>query len=91
MCETCVQLGRGILPAVSGQFVSHGLRTFAYEGSLNIMKAVTGGAAELQVICLHACGPLISSGAWMHAPSLSFSEHRLWIYYLSICSASEEF
>ncbi|KAK9907446.1 hypothetical protein WJX75_003901 [Coccomyxa subellipsoidea] len=42
-------LYRGILPAVSGQFVSHGLRTFAYEGSLNIMKAVTGGAAELQM------------------------------------------
>ncbi|EIE27152.1 mitochondrial carrier [Coccomyxa subellipsoidea C-169] len=41
--------GLGILPAVSGQFVSHGLRTFAYEGSLNIMKAVTGGAAELQM------------------------------------------
>ncbi|BDA50895.1 probable S-adenosylmethionine mitochondrial carrier protein at C-terminar half [Coccomyxa sp. Obi] len=42
-------LYRGILPAVSGQFVSHGLRTFAYEGSLNVMKAVSGGAAELQM------------------------------------------
>ncbi len=48
---------RGILPAVSGQFVSHGLRTFAYEGSLNIMKAVTGGAAELQVRCLALSHP----------------------------------
>ena len=41
---------RGVLPAVSGQFVSHGLRTFAYEGSLVILKAITGGAAELQVL-----------------------------------------
>lgn len=50
---------RGILPAVSGQFVSHGLRTFAYEGSLNIMKAVSGGAAELQVGRVHASSTLV--------------------------------
>lgn len=30
--------------------MSHGLRTFAYEGSLTILKAITGGAAELQVL-----------------------------------------
>lgn len=47
--EFVICTNRGILPAVSGQFVSHGLRTFAYEGSLNVMKALTGGAAELQV------------------------------------------
>lgn len=40
---------RGVLPAVSGQFVSHGLRTFAFEGSLTGLKAISGGAAELQV------------------------------------------
>ena len=40
---------RGVLPAVSGQFVSHGLRTFAFEGSLTGLKALSGGAAELQV------------------------------------------
>ena len=39
---------RGVLPAVSGQFVSHGLRTFAFEGSLTGLKALSGGAAELQ-------------------------------------------
>ena len=50
---------RGLLPAVSGQFVSHGLRTFAYEGSLNIMKAVTGGAAELQVGRVQASSTLV--------------------------------
>lgn len=51
MCVVIVSLmcHRGILPAVSGQFVSHGLRTFAYEGSLNVLKAISGGAAELQV------------------------------------------
>ena len=38
-----------MLPAVSGQFVSHGLRTFAFEGSLSGLKAISGGAAELQV------------------------------------------
>jgi hypothetical protein len=50
--------GRGVLPAVSGQFVSHGLRTFAYEGSLTILKAITGGAAELQVLLLKRSSPL---------------------------------
>ena len=34
---------------MSGQFVSHGLRTFAFEGSLTGLKALSGGAAELQV------------------------------------------
>ena len=34
---------------MSGQFVSHGLRTFTYEGSLTMLRALTGGAAELQV------------------------------------------
>ena len=44
-CTVC----RGVLPAVSGQIVSHGLRTFAFEGSLTGLKAISGGAAELQV------------------------------------------
>ena len=46
---------RGVLPAVSGQFVSHGLRTFAFEGSLTGLKALSGGAAELQVALLDTC------------------------------------
>lgn len=41
-----------MFPAVSGQFVSHGLRTFAFEGSLTGLKALTGGAAELQMQAL---------------------------------------
>ncbi|CAK0784707.1 hypothetical protein CVIRNUC_007911 [Coccomyxa viridis] len=45
-------LYRGVLPAVSGQFVSHGLRTFAFEGSLTGLKALSGGAAELQMQAL---------------------------------------
>jgi hypothetical protein len=44
-----VFLCRGVIPAVSGQFISHGLRTFAYEGTFQGLAALTGGAAELQV------------------------------------------
>ena len=56
---------RGVLPAVSGQFVSHGLRTFAFEGSLTGLKAISGGAAELQVGLLS--NPLTSSHSnWRH-------------------------
>ena len=49
MCNDIAFPCRGVLPAVSGQFVSHGLRTFAFEGSLTGLKAISGGAAELQV------------------------------------------
>lgn len=44
-----VGLYRGVLPATAGSSIGHGLRTCAYEGSLKILTALTGGAAELQV------------------------------------------
>lgn len=40
---------RGIIPAATGNFVSHGIRTFSYEASFTGLSALTGGAAELQV------------------------------------------
>ena len=58
MCKGCFPC-RGVFPAVSGQFVSHGLRTFAFEGSLTGLKAISGGAAELQVGLLSS--PLTAS------------------------------
>lgn len=42
-------LFKGVLPATAGSSVGNGLRTCAYEGSLKILTALTGGAAELQV------------------------------------------
>ncbi len=63
-CISC----RGVLPAVSGQFVSHGLRTFAFEGSLTGLKAISGGAAELQVGML--CIPLTSVLTDLDSPQL---------------------
>ncbi|GMH35620.1 hypothetical protein BSKO_03488 [Bryopsis sp. KO-2023] len=44
-----VSLYRGVVPATAGSGLSHGLRTCAYEGSLKILTAFTGGAAELQM------------------------------------------
>lgn len=55
---------RGVLPAVSGQFVSHGLRTFAFEGSLTGLKALSGGAAELQVGLPDTC---VNFSAWLRS------------------------
>ena len=40
---------RGIIPAATGNFVSHGVRTFSYEASFTALTSLTKGAAELQV------------------------------------------
>lgn len=42
-------LYRGIIPAATGNFVSHGVRTFSYEASFSALTTLTGGAAELQM------------------------------------------
>lgn len=41
---------RGLIPAATGNFVSHGVRTFSYEAAFTTLTGLTKGAAELQVL-----------------------------------------
>ncbi|CAG9466256.1 unnamed protein product [Pedinophyceae sp. YPF-701] len=42
-------LYRGIIPAVTGTALGHGMRTFSYEAALGVLLKWTHGAAELQM------------------------------------------
>jgi predicted lysophospholipase L1 biosynthesis ABC-type transport system permease subunit len=44
-----VGLYRGIIPATVGSAASHGVRTGVFELTFRLIKAVSGGALELQV------------------------------------------
>lgn len=51
---------RGIVPAFTGSAFGHGVRTCAYEASLQGLTSLSGGAAELQASLSDCCQHVVA-------------------------------